>query len=66
MERQLSRSDLRSQVLLLSEKGHRAVKEHLAAETQVMEHLLEDFKPDEKETLITLLDKIIENASKPG
>ena len=59
--RTITKKDLRSYGLSLTEKGIQAQKEHIEYEQQVFGKILETLEPEERTELLTLLKKITKN-----
>lgn len=59
--RKITKKDLRSYGLSLTEKGIRAQKEHMEYESQVFGRILGSLESNERTELLTLLKKIIMN-----
>jgi DNA-binding MarR family transcriptional regulator len=57
----ITKKDLRSYGLSLTEKGIRAQEEHMEYESQVFGRVLETLESQERAELLTLLKKIVKN-----
>lgn len=58
--RHISKQDLRSYVIVLTEQGDKAIKEHFRKEKELMARLLDAFPLEsEKETFLELFSKLV-------
>lgn len=57
------KNDRRLQKLYLADKGHQVIPQIKTLEHQLSEKLVQGFSEEEKETLHSMLDRIIENVS---
>ena len=58
--------DRRGKQIVLTDKGHRILKEAIRARVSWLEDVFDNLSPDEKEQIVMALDTLIESASQLG